>query len=151
MPYKKTRDILDRAKAFHSNISKHYDALSAAAEKEKVKILLDYLSRHEKNLAKSLEEYEEEASREILENWFKFTPELSIAECIEDIEITPSMSLDDVISLALCYDNRLVDLYREAARISPSEEVREVFNNLLEMEKEEKLVLMRNALEIKEL
>ena len=151
MPYKKTRDILDRAKAFHSNISKHYHALSAAAEKEKVKILLDYLSRHEKNLAKSLEEYEEEASREILENWFKFTPEISIGECIEDIEVTSSMSLDDVISLAICYDDRLVDLYREAARISPSEKVRDVFKNLLEMEKEEELILMRNALEIKEL
>ncbi len=151
MPYKKTRDILDRAKAFHSNISKHYHTLSAAAEKEKVKILLDYLSRHEKNLAKSLEEYEEEASREILENWFKFTPENSIDECFKKLEVTPSMSLDDVVSLALSFDDRLVDLYREAARISPSEEVRDVFKNLLEMEKEEELVLMRNALEIKEL
>ena len=151
MPYKKTRDILDRARAFHNNISKHYHTLSVAAEREKVKMLLEYLSRHEKNLAKSLEDFEEEASREILENWFKFTPELSITECIEDIEITPSMSVDDVIRLALCYDNRLVDLYREAARISPSEEVRDVFNNLLDMEKEEELILMRDALEIKEL
>jgi len=151
MPYKMTRDILDRARAFHDNISKHYHTLSAAAEKEKVKILLDYLSRHEKNLAKNLKEYEEEASMEILENWFKFTPEISIGECTENVEVPPSMSIDDVISLALCYDDRLLDLYREAARISPSEEVREVFNNLLEMEKEEELVLMRNALEIKEL
>ena len=151
MPYKTTRDILDRAKAFHTNISKHYHTLSAAVEKEKVKILLGYLSRHEKNLAKSLEEYEEEASREILENWFKFTPENSINDFFRDLEVTPSMSVDDVISLALSFDNRLVDLYREAARISPSEEVREVFNNLLEMEKEEELILMRDALEIKEL
>ena len=68
MPYKKTRDILDRARTFHNNISERYRTLSVAAEKEKVKMLLDYLSRHEKNLAKSLEEYEEDASREILEN-----------------------------------------------------------------------------------
>ena len=151
MTYRKTRDILELARNLHTNISKHYESLSNAAEKEKVKLLLDFLSRHEKNLAKGIDEFEEDSSREIMENWFKFAPEISTAECVEDMKISPSMSIDDVIYLAICYDDRLVDFYREAARVSPSEEIRELFNNLLEMEKEEEIVLIRNALEMKEL
>lgn len=151
MPYKKTRDILARAKTLHSQISELYHTLSADAERERVKMLLDYLSRHEKNLAISLEEYEEDASRKILDTWFTFIPEIPAAKCFEDMEVAPSMSVDDVIRLVLCYDEWLVDLYREAAMNSQSEEVREVFNSLLEMEKEEEVVFLRDALEVKEL
>lgn len=151
MPYKKTRDILDSAKTLHRQISTLYHTLSVDAERERVKMLLNYLSRHEKNLAKSLEKYEEDSSRRILETWFTFMPEIPAAKCFEDVEVTPSMSVDDVIRLALCYDDWLVDLYREAERNSQSEEVREVFNSLLEMEREEEVVLLRDALELKEL
>ena len=151
MPYKKTHDILDCAKAFHRQISELYHNLSAEAEKEKVKMLLDYLSRHEKNLAKKIEGCEEDASRKILKNCFKLMPNVSVANCFEDMEVTPSMSVDDVIRLALSFDDWLVDLFTEAARNSQSEELRDVFNSLLVSEKEEEIVLLRTALEVKQI
>ncbi len=37
-------------------------------------MLLDYLSRHEKHREETLAKYEEEASKKVMETWFKYIP-----------------------------------------------------------------------------
>ena len=50
MAFETTKDVLDHARDFHRQLSDHYAQLRDKAERERVKMLLDYLSRHEKHL-----------------------------------------------------------------------------------------------------
>ncbi len=149
MPYKQTMDLLDRSQLFHKEIGDLYERLEAISERQRVKMLLDYLSRHEKNLTESLSKYEEEASRRVMDYWFKYTPNNKTCEHLENIELRPDMTIDDVISLAMRMDECLVELYRSVAENAESEEVKEIFNSLLEMEKQEEVELLKNALDLK--
>jgi len=149
MAYKRTKDLLDRARLFHERLGELYKRLETVSKKEQVKMLLDYMSRHEKHLTESLSKYEEEASRRVMDYWYKYTPNNKSCEHLENIELRPDMTIDDVISLAMRMDECLVELYRSVAENAESEEVKEIFNSLLEMEKQEEVELLRNALDLK--
>ena len=149
MAYQRTKDILDRARLFHERLSEFYERLENVSKKEQIRMLLDYMSRHEKHLAKSLADYEKETSDRILDFWFKFTPNNKKCEQLENFELDPDMTIDDVINLVLRLDECLVELYRSVAKSAQSEEVREVFRNLLAMEKQEEVQLLKNALDLK--
>ena len=147
MPYWQTRDILRRAQDFHSQLSDFYHQLADDAKKTTVTMLLEYMSRHEKHLEESLAKYEESAASDILDCWFKYVPELATCKCFEGIEVGLSMSVDDVVNMAMRLDNCLVNLYREVAECANAAQVKEVFSALLEMEEQEKVKLIREALE----
>jgi len=147
MAYQQTRDILERARDFHHQLSEFYRRLGDSAERATVKMLLEYMSRHEKHLEESLAVYEEAAAGNVLDSWFKYTPERATCKCFEGVELGASMSVGDVVSIAMRLDDCLVNLYKEAAESLPAGQVQEVFAKLLEQEEQEKVRLTRDALE----
>jgi hypothetical protein len=123
-----------------------YERLHEKDEKQKVKMLLDYLSRHEKHREETLARYEEEASKKVMEMWFKYIPKNLCPECFENISIRSNMSVDDVIGIAMHFNNCLVELYMSLIENTSGNEVRNVFICLLERMKKEKMNLARDAL-----
>lgn len=149
--YETTRDVLDHARAFHGELGKLYERLAGEAQQERVKMLLNYLSRHEEHLEEGLAQYEEGASKRILDTWFKYVPgEDRLREC-QSIQLERDMSVDDVVAVALRLDTCLLDLYKEMADTAVSQEVKDVFTNLLDMEEQEKHKLARNTLLLQDL
>ena len=147
MRFEQTRDILDHARAFHSHISQLYLRLAGEAEKGAVKMLLDYMGRHERNLEEALIRYEQQASEQILDTWFQYTHDEETLHICEASEFRPDMTVKEVVAAGLKLDDCLIRLYREMAEYANSEQVRDVFRNLLEMEEREKHKLSRNALQ----
>ena len=148
MSCERTRDILADAEAFHRQIGEYYQQLSDQAEKQRIKMLLDYLSRHEEQLADSLADYEQSASTAVMDTWFQSKHKLNFCETLKDVEVKPEMSVDDVIDLGLKLDECLITMYRDLAENAQCEDVRTVFQNLLDMEEEEKRQLVRNSLRV---
>jgi len=64
----------------------------------------------------------------------------------EQTPITPTMTVDGVIRVAMDVDNCLLRFYREVATNADSETVREVFRNLIDAEEGELRKLATNAL-----
>jgi rubrerythrin len=151
MSFETTKDVLDHARDFHHHLSEYYSQLSDKAGRERVKMLLNYMSRHEKHLAESLSEYEHSVSSKILDTWFQFpAPKEALTTCrIVAVEENTELSVDGIVDLALQLDECLVQLYKSMIESSESEEVREVFTNLLQMEKHEEVELVRNAFRLK--
>jgi rubrerythrin len=151
MAFETTKDVLDHAKEFHHQLSDYYGQLREKADRERVKMLLDYLSRHEKHLEESLADFENEVSEKILKTWFQYPPpKATLAACQTLVlEEDPDISVDGVIELALKMDECLVQLYQAMIKSSESEDVRGIFQNLLEMEKHEEVELVRNAFRLK--
>ncbi len=149
--FETTRDIIGLARQFHREVSDFYECLSNQASKGRVKLLLQYMSRHEKHLEECLAEYEQDASDRILETWFQYAPATTPVENLETVQLESEMSIDDVVKVGLRLDECLINLYREMADNAESREVAEVFCNLLDLEQQEEIALTRNALSIKDL
>jgi len=151
MAYETTKDIFGHAREFHRQASSFFHSILDTADKERVRMLLDYLEGHEKHLEECLAAYEKEASDKVLNALYKYTSKKASLQCFENLEIKPDMSVDDVVGIALKLDNCLLEFYQEMADKSDCPEVKEVFGNLLEMEKKEKRNLVRDANILKDL
>ncbi|WP_283789389.1 hypothetical protein QNI23_005670 [Bermanella sp. WJH001] len=148
MYYKTVKDVVDYSRKLHQQISKLYQEISQDQTQERVKMLLDYLQRHEAHLEKSLNQFEHDKSQAVLDSWFQYAPDQSITEVLESIEITNHMSTDEVIAMALKLDDYFIELYEGMVENASSSAVKSVFQNLLEMEQQEKIRTSRAALTI---
>lgn len=146
MSNEQTRDILEHARQFHRQVSEFYDQLSSQAEKERIKMLLEYMSRHEKNMAKTLEKFERSAPKRLMGACYKvglqFRP---CSEVVRDLNVSSDMSVDDVLQMGLEFDDCLIAVYKDRAESAPDEKVRGVFQNLVELAQKEKRLLSRDA------
>jgi len=153
MSFETTKDVLDYVRGFHRHLSEFYHNLSNKTEKQRVKILLDYLSGHETHLEENLVRYEEDVSERILNAWFQYPPPkevLNACKCVV-IEDKEDLSVDSVIEMALQLDDCLIDLYKEMVKSSEFDEVKEVFSNLLAMTRQKKMDLVRDSNELKDM
>jgi len=140
------RSMLDQVREFRGQLDEYYSRLSDTATQQRVKMLLDYMASHERNLQKSMAEYEESASRYVMDTYVdcKYCDEI-LATC-QRTPIAPEMSLDGVVKVAMDVDHCLLRFYREVAGNTESEVVREVFRNLIDAEEAELRKLALNAL-----
>jgi rubrerythrin len=134
MPSKQIRDILDYVRKFHCCLHDFYEACGEETEDERVKALLDYMGRHEGNFNKALARYEETAAQGVLDTWLQFAPDETLNQAFKKVELTPGMSPDEVIQVALDLDKTLLTLYEELAQSTSAPHVKELFMNLLQME-----------------
>jgi rubrerythrin len=146
MSFEQTRDVIDRARAFHRDLRDFYRRLEDVAVKERVRILLDYLSRHEQVMEGRLAECEATHDRGVLNTWFKYTPP-PIREEIGKFVIRPDMSAEAVIRMALQFDETLLRLYAHAADLAPTPEVKDLFQQLHDEGRKERAKLVRDAFE----
>jgi len=146
MNFETVADILDHAKKFHEELSRVYARLGEASEREKMKVLLNYMSRHEEHLVECLTAMESDASKLTLDTWFKYTPKEPHCDCFKRAEIDPSMTFEEIIDGTLEVDKGLLDFYHAAVEKAVSPEVKEFFTEVLELEKREEVECLRNAL-----
>ncbi len=145
MSQERVIDVIDHARNFHAQLSKYFDELSVIADRERVKILLDYLSECEKRHERALTEYEEIAPHDVIDTWFKCGADKAISECLEPTDLTSDMDVDTVLREALRLDQCLSDLYQEIVDRAQTDRIKEVFTNLLESNKKEMRDLVRDS------
>lgn len=114
MSQERVIDVIDHARDFYSQLSKYYDALSVVADRERVKIFLDYLSECAKRHKQALAEYEDTAPHNVIDTWFKCGADTATAKDFEPSTLTADMDVDTVLREALRLDQCLSDLYQEA-------------------------------------
>jgi rubrerythrin len=129
--------MLDQVREFHGQLSKYYSRLSDTVTQQRVKMLLDYMASHERNLKKNMAAYETDASRQVMDTYVdcKYCDEI-LATC-RRTPIAPETSLAGVVKVALDVDGCLLRFYHEVAENAESEVVREVFRNLIDAEEAE--------------
>ncbi|WP_432734845.1 hypothetical protein [Maridesulfovibrio sp. FT414] len=142
------KDVIEQTKAFHKRLGSFYKELSDKVEKERVKILLDYMSRHHDNLAVILDEYESGVSQHILNTWFMYVHKECDLSPFFDASLGPDMTAQEVVKVAIDLDKCLLETYEAMLQNDIPDDVSEVFQGLLDMEKLEKIKLAKNALKI---
>jgi rubrerythrin len=127
-------DLLRRGERFHGGLAAYYEALRNVARREDVQQVLDYLVEHERSIEKCFHEYETTAPKGVSGTWFKITPETCLKKLMEETEIDPDMTVDDLIQHALRFDDCLVALYRQLTEMAISEDLGEALNRILSLE-----------------
>ncbi|WP_321529697.1 hypothetical protein [uncultured Desulfuromonas sp.] len=151
MPYGQAKEILEYAREFHRKAGAYYQKLSCQTQSARVKLLLDYLVRHEKHLENALSDYEQSIATKALNSWYQFSKDQRTFQPIESLSFTDEMSVDEIIKIGTTIDNCLIASYKGMADTATSAEVREIFENLLAMEEQEKHVKARIALGINDM
>ena len=144
--YRQIREILDWMQAFHERLSIEYHIMSQGQVRERVALLLQYLADHQRQLQNAIKHYEEDASEEFLNTWHDHFPELDLPETLDDLKHHLSViNTDDVIRLAVKFHDVLICLFEEIGNTAPTDEVRDVFNDLAQMERREKERMVRDS------
>jgi len=151
MPYGQAKEIVDAAREFHRRAGEFYQQLADKAEGARVKMLLDYLVRHEKHLDRALSDFTEEIRTKALEAWYQYTQEQCLLAPFDISQYPADMTVEQVMKIGLEMDSCLVASYKGMAETATTPECREIFVNLLKMEEQQKHKLARVALEISEM
>ena len=114
-------------------------------------MLCEYMSRHEKHLEQALADYEEEASDSVRKTWFQFAPSEEMIETFRRFQASPDLSVDQVVRFAMEIDDCVINYYKAMAEGADTDEVKEVFNNLVSLEEHHKVRVARNALRLEDL
>lgn len=144
--FEQVKDVLDYGIELHGELRALYDKLGAKSDKERVKMLLDYLSRHERNRAAAMERFgKEHKGHSSLDVWLQFAPTRDIEKMLRECAVRPDMTTDEVVSAALAFDDALIEIYKLAANEADDPKVQALFENLAEMEEKEKERFVRDA------
>jgi hypothetical protein len=137
------RDAFDLSREFHQDLSEFYAGLAGHAERMRVKLLLDWLSRHEANLQACLQRYEDDHANTVLNAWMKYAPDESPFEGLDNLALPGELTVDEVAGLALKLDAALITFYRDIADHADAADVRQLFDTLREMAESEEQDLKR--------
>lgn len=146
MSFKTVRDVLVLSQDIHSSASNLYEQLREQTQRERVDMLLKFLSKHEEELAQILAKVTADVSDKILDEWHQ-TELTSVAQILDGCkECHPDISVDELVNMALRVDDSLISLYKHMASESSTDEARQLFNNLVLLEENEKMKTARAAL-----
>lgn len=148
---KPVKDFLDYSRELHREIQACYDSLNAHTEQERIKLLLDYLSRHERNMEENLHRFEDTTRKEILAVWLEHVPRLNIQEIIGRCKIRDGMPLEEIVEVALKLDAAMLGLYREVVNHTKDARVKAVFENIVSMEENTANQTLRDASAMREM
>ena len=151
MRYAQVSNMLEQVREFHGQLAKYYDRLSKETEQQRVKMLLDHMSRHEEDLKEGLGAYAESAEHNVMDTFVDCVYCNEILETCRQTPIAPESSVDGVIKAAMDVDNCLLRFFREVAEQAGTEKVRKVFRNLIEQEEGELRKLAMNALQVSDM
>lgn len=151
MRFETTHDLLTQASELHAGLARYYERLAAESGKEKVKMLLDYLARHERNLSAVVSRFSDEAAAVVRNAWFKQELDSGFIKCIPPARPVDELSLDELVDLAIQLDDCIADLYQLIAVNSELPEVRDAFVNLVALERAEKMRMVRQAMRLDDL
>lgn len=149
--FKQVKDVLDYGKALHTQMRGYYEQVREQSDQSRVKMLLDYLSRHGHHMEDALDRFEHDAQKAVLNTWLQYTPSVDLDEVLKGCAVDPDMSVDELLKVAVDFDNVLIDLYREAAREVEEPHAREALENLIAMEDGEKRLTVYNAMMLREM
>lgn len=148
MPCIRTRDILNLSKDFYKQMRLIYEELNDQIDIRRIETFLDAIRRHVGDLEEEILSLEKDATPEVLDAWFQFSPEPPELNIDPTARIGPDMTIDDIFFIVFDFDSALVEFYQKIAESTELVKVREIFFNLMQNVKaeKEKLALQTSGL-----
>ncbi|SFH42997.1 hypothetical protein [Modicisalibacter xianhensis] len=146
------QDVLELTRQLHANLANMLGRASREAQQERLRMLLDYLSLHERELSRVVALSEDDAQAASIHTWCTdyFDKHPFDPEALERIDYA-NMSTVGVMRSLLAIHDRIIDLYRYLATHAEVPSVEELLNSLLALEQHEAMRMVRDAEELEDL
>ncbi len=149
MKFRNIRDLLDWTRAFHEAHALCYEKMSEGHERERVGLLLNYLADHDRVLSEALEHYEKDFTRDLQ---FWRPPDLDLPQDYDSLcDTLEEVDCNRVLVMAMRFHDLLIDLYQTLADRSTSNDARELFQSIADIENKEKLRIARDAVRLEDI
>lgn len=136
--FEQVRDVLDYGKFLHAEMKALAQRIEDQEQSARIRLLLDYLRRHEDELAASLEKFEKETQEHILNLWLPYPPDPKIEKKLRAIKLHPHMTVEEIAKIVLDFEDALIELYKESLNEIDDIHVQEILQNLVQLEDAEK-------------
>lgn len=151
MRFKTVEDVLEVVTRFHQALAERFAELEQLTTSERAQLMLDYLCRHEQNLARATDQFEQDASAGLLHTWLQYSSDLQPDALLERVRSVDLNDVSGIVPIALEVDDYLLNLYRQVADHTDSPAVREVFLSLAQVEDVERHKLSRAAFRLSDI
>jgi rubrerythrin len=149
--FEQVKDVLEYGKLLHQEIKTLAERMEDVEQSARLKLLLEYLKRHEDELSRALARFSEQTKQRILDIWLPYPPDPKILEKLRVITIHPNMSVEEVAKIVLTFEDALIELYRESLNEIDDPEVQEMLANLVQLEDAEKRRFAMNLARFQEI
>ena len=136
-------DVLKHAETFEQMLAEYYAKLSERTVREGVRLLTDYMSRHQARIAAALDKLSPQRILRVGNTPLRYEPQAADCRCFEGIEVPPNGSAAQVLDAAVNFDECLINLYRQVLQQPVDEEIRELFESLVRAEQRDEIELKK--------
>ncbi|GGI79188.1 hypothetical protein [Shewanella gelidii] len=151
MRIQQLRELLQFVAQCRLDMAQLYSRLHTHADSTRVKMVLTYFKQSQEHLSESLENYVDGAPARILDTWYKDITFEDFSKRCADTVLPANMSEDDVLSLHLDLENRLLGLLNKTAESSATEEIRSALKELVRVERIQQQRLVHSTLRMDDL
>lgn len=135
--------VLEHAEQFERSLAEFYAKLACDSSREGVRLLTDYMSRHRKRIAESLDKFSHDQIGAIKSAPLRFEPKAADYKCFERLGLPNDATASQVLDAAVVLDECLVDLYRQVLAQPLEAEARELFESLVHLEQSDEIQLKK--------
>lgn len=143
MPVVTVADVLRHAEEFERMLADYFAGVSERTTREGVRLLTDYMSRHESRIAEFLDRLSGKQVRRICSTPLRYEPEVADCRCFQGMELPPDATVGAVLDAAIRFDECLVRLYRQVSEQPVGEDVKELFESLIHVEEQDQVQLKK--------
>lgn len=146
MRYEQTRTILQHlAPDYHRTVSRFYQELAEEDVSPRVRLMLDYLIDHEQHRALALGEFCQDASRHVLDHWFKGL-EIEFPQARADmLDVAAKTDLEELVKSAVGYKSNLIGYFAHLLEHASGRESIDLFQTLKTQEEKAMKRMIRHA------
>ncbi len=147
MAYLQVDTLLDEVESFHHKAAQLFARLSEGCDCPRAVMLLEYLAEHQRSIESAIAQSRPEIPARVLKTWITTTQKTSrVADSVGEVVIaSQGLTADDVIEMAMKLDGRVIDVYQELVNRNAPAWVTELFQNLLDMERQQEKQMVTQA------
>lgn len=144
-------DVLHWTAGLHRTLSERLEKGAEQTRSQRTRLLLDYLSDHEKSLAETLERCEADGISQALNAWFYEYVSNNPLAGLQAAETFAELDVDDIMAEMVKVNDQLLDLYRNLYERANSLSAKELLEGLLELESHEAMQMSQGANRLKDI
>ncbi|AMX03071.1 hypothetical protein [Microbulbifer thermotolerans] len=139
--FKQAYEVIKDAEKFHLKMADLYKKLLKKAQDRRTQLLLKHMLEHEERMARNLSNYGEVAKHKVMRTWLQYTQEESSDDFINKLELSDPPTIREINKIGREVDRYFSNLYEAVHGAIESSEVKEVFEDLKQIQDKERITL----------
>ena len=137
-------EVFKRVGEFERMLAEYYSNISQQANREGVRFLMDYMSRHRQRTLKALADIPDGHMQYINRLSLRYEPQGLTKRCFDEIGIlSPDATVKDVLDAVIEFDEYLVRFYKQILQQPVDQKVKELFTSLIRKEHDDEIEMKK--------